>query len=99
MKENINVDLSMAKDVVCEGCGNYSFEQVVLMKRLSALMSPTGKEGIVPIPVFACNACGYINREFLPTMMRDLDNQQEEDVDLDEGVEEDTKPKLTIVQD
>jgi hypothetical protein len=36
------------------------------MKRVSALVSPTGKEAIVPIPTFACNACGFINKQFLP---------------------------------
>jgi hypothetical protein len=41
------------------------------MKRISALVSPTGKEAIVPIPTFACNACGFINKQFLPVTLRD----------------------------
>jgi uncharacterized Zn finger protein len=65
----MNIDLSMAQDVVCENCGNYTFNEVVLMKRISALVSPTGKEAIVPIPTFACNACGFINQQFLPVKM------------------------------
>ena len=65
----INVDLSQAEDVVCENCGNYTFSEVVLMKKLSALLSPTGKEALIPIPTFACNACGFINRRFLPASM------------------------------
>lgn len=67
---NIHVDLSKAEDITCENCGNYTFQEVALMKRLSALVSPTGKEAVVPIPTFACNACGYINQRFLPTQMR-----------------------------
>lgn len=63
----VNIDLSNAQDVVCENCGNYTFNEVVLMKRISALVSPTGKEAIVPIPTFSCNACGFINKQFLPT--------------------------------
>ena len=62
----MNIDLSNAQDVTCESCGNYTFQEVVLMKRVSALVSPTGKEAIVPIPTFACNACGFINKQFLP---------------------------------
>lgn len=62
----VNLDLTNAQDVVCDNCGNYTFNEVVLMKRISALVSPTGKEAIVPIPTFACNACGFINKQFLP---------------------------------
>ena len=73
----INVDLSQADDIVCENCGNYTFNEVMLMKRLSALLSPTGKEAVIPIPTFACNACGYINRRFLPVKMGSPDEEQE----------------------
>ena len=74
----LNVDLSKAQDVVCDNCGNYTFQEVVLMKKVSALISPTGKEGIIPIPVFACNACGYINKQFLPFRMEEQETPQEE---------------------
>jgi uncharacterized Zn finger protein len=74
----INVDLSKADDITCENCGNYTFNEVVLMKRLSALISPTGKEAVVPIPTFACNACGFINRRFLPTQMAERSESEEE---------------------
>jgi uncharacterized Zn finger protein len=65
-KQPMNIDLSNAQDVTCESCGNYTFQEVALMKRVSALVSPTGKEAIVPIPTFGCNACGFINKQFLP---------------------------------
>ena len=74
----INVDLSQAEDIICENCGNYTFNEVVLMKKLSALISPTGKEAVVPIPTFACTACGFINRRFLPTQMTEQSEQREE---------------------
>ena len=59
-------DLTNAQDIVCENCGNLTFEEVLLMKKVSALMSPNGKEGIVPIPTFACVACGFVNEMFRP---------------------------------
>ena len=67
----VNLDLTNAQDVVCDNCGNYTFTEVVLMKRISALVSPTGKEAIVPIPTFSCNACGFINKQFLPVKISD----------------------------
>jgi hypothetical protein len=36
------------------------------MRKLSALLSPTGQETMIPIPVFACAKCGHINKGFLP---------------------------------
>jgi uncharacterized Zn finger protein len=73
----MNLDLSTAQDIVCDNCGNYTFNEVVLMKRISALVSPTGKEAIVPIPTFACNACGFINKQFLPVRMAEQENERE----------------------
>lgn len=64
----MRVDLSQAEDFKCFSCGNYTFVPVVMMKKISALISPTGKEALVPIETFACNACGFINKEFLPVM-------------------------------
>ena len=59
-------DLSQATDIVCENCGTLTFEEVMMMKKVSALVSPNGKEGIVPIPTFACVACGWVNKMFRP---------------------------------
>ena len=36
------------------------------MRKLSALLSPTGQETMIPIQVFACAKCGHINKGFLP---------------------------------
>ena len=63
-------DLSLADDIKCEDCGILTFQEVLLMKKVSALMSPSGKEGIVPIPTFACVACGYVNEMFRPSYMQ-----------------------------
>lgn len=71
----VNFDISQADDITCERCGNYTFEQIMLMKKVSALVSPTGKDAVVPIPTFACNACGHINKGFLPVLPK---NQEEE---------------------
>lgn len=71
----LNVDLSKADDITCERCGNYTFEQVMLMKRMSALISPTGKEAVVPIPTFSCNSCGHINKAFLPIIPRGMEEE------------------------
>ncbi len=75
-EQKINIDFTNAQDVTCDNCGNYTFQEVTLMKRISALVSPTGKEAIVPIPTFACNACGFINKQFLPVRMADQGREE-----------------------
>jgi len=67
--------LAQAESVSCEHCANQTFVGVVMLKRISPIISPTGKEAIVPIQTFACNACGFVNKAFSPTMS---DNDEEE---------------------
>ena len=35
-----------------------------MLKKLSAIISPTGQEALIPVAAFACEACGHINKEF-----------------------------------
>ena len=62
----MNVDFSQTTAEVCKKCENETFTQVFKMRKLSALLSPTGKPTMIPIQVFACAKCGHINPEFLP---------------------------------
>ena len=62
----MNIDFSQTTAEVCEECGNDTFVQVYQMRKLSALLSPTGQEAMIPVQVFACAKCSHINKEFLP---------------------------------
>ena len=59
-----NIDLTHAKDIICEKCEGKGFRQTMMLKKLSPLMSPTGQETLIPVGVFACEACSHINKEF-----------------------------------
>ena len=59
------IDISQTDTITCEKCGNPSFIQSYFLKRVSALVSPTGKEAIVPIQVFACGNCGTIPKNMM----------------------------------
>ena len=39
-------------------CGNRFFVQASVLKKLSALMSPTRNDEIVPVPLWICSKCG-----------------------------------------
>ena len=59
-----NIDLTHAKTMECEECGCKGFKQTLMLKKLSALVSPSGQEAIVPVAAFCCEKCGHINKEF-----------------------------------
>ena len=61
-----NIDFSQTTAEVCDKCGNDTFTQVLKMRKLSALLSPTGQETMIPIQTFVCTKCGHINPGFLP---------------------------------
>ena len=59
------IDISKADTITCDDCGNASFIQAFFLKKISALMSPTGKEAIVPMQVFSCGNCGAIPKNMI----------------------------------
>ena len=61
------VDLSKADTVRCDDpeCNNVLFIQSTIIKRLSAIVSPTGKEALVPIDVYSCGNCGKVPKTML----------------------------------
>ena len=65
-----NVDLSNATDISCDQCKSVKFKEVAFIKRVSAIMSPNGKEMVVPVGTFACADCGHVNAEFDPFAQR-----------------------------
>ena len=58
------IDFSKTTEICCESCGGKTFKQTLLLRKLSALVSPSGQETIVPMQVFACEKCGHVNKEF-----------------------------------
>ena len=61
-----NIDLSSSTPFGCEECGHDTFHTVYKLRQISALMSPSGEDMLVPIQAFACSKCNHINKEFLP---------------------------------
>ena len=66
--QHLKVDLSQQKLMKCEHCGNVVFIKGTVLKRLSALVSPTGQEAIVPIEIYSCGNCGKVPK----SMMKDI---------------------------
>jgi hypothetical protein len=55
----VSVDISQATDVLCVQCGRPHFMDALRMKRLSAILSPTGKEEMIKMETLLCMSCGW----------------------------------------
>ncbi len=65
-QQQIRINIDDLTDIVCEECGNKYFRQAIMLKRLSPLVSPSGNEQLVPMPIFRCDDCGHVNDNLLP---------------------------------
>ena len=65
MNQNINIDLNNVDNIKCDECDNETFVPVFVIKHLSALVSPTGQETMVPVQLFKCSKCDHVNEKFL----------------------------------
>lgn len=71
-QQQINLDINQTKGVTCEKCSNEYFQQVLVIRKASGLLTGTGTPTYIPIPVFACTKCGNVNEEFLPKEVEQL---------------------------
>ena len=51
-------------NVVCE-CGCKTFTPAAILKKVSRVVTATGRDEIVEIPVYVCTRCGKIPNEYL----------------------------------
>lgn len=56
-KQNVNINPDDLETVVCE-CGCAEWIEMYVIKKVSALISPNGQEGVIPIPKLVCMECG-----------------------------------------
>ena len=68
------INIKDTETIVCEKCGNGLFIQSFFLKKISALVSPTGKESIIPVQVYSCGNCGHINKKLNPTLEQGEEN-------------------------
>lgn len=57
-QQQVQVDISKAEDVLCPNCGGPYFMEMIRLKKLSIILSPTGREEMINVQVLACANCG-----------------------------------------
>ena len=53
----INVDPKELPSIECTKCKGKIYHQMMVLKKMSAIQSPTGKVGILPVNIIVCASC------------------------------------------
>lgn len=70
----LNISIDQTISVVCEKCDSTLFQNALMMRKVSGLLTGTGQTSYIPIPVFSCMSCNHVNSEFLPREIKSLEN-------------------------
>jgi hypothetical protein len=62
----MNVSFDQTNPITCEKCEGEVFVPAFLLRKVSALVSPSGKDTVLPLQLFACISCNHINEDMLP---------------------------------
>ena len=74
-QQQFKVDITQTTAEICEKCENNTFIQVYQLRKLSALLSPTGEETKIPIQMFACSKCNHVNMMYLFLLLKCVNYQ------------------------
>jgi len=69
-KPSLNITPEDLHTLQCETCKHEVFAEGIIIKTVSALLTGTGKEGMLPVPVFYCINCKSIVEKYLPDNMK-----------------------------
>ncbi len=76
----MNINLEDTTEITCDECGNNTFHEAVVLRSISRFITGTAQDGMMPIPVFACDKCGNVNERFMPKSQPSSGNPSVEDV-------------------
>jgi len=63
-----NIRFDQTTGVVCESCGNNTFNETMFLRKVSKFLVATtsDKDQLIPVPTFSCAKCNHVNKEFRP---------------------------------
>ena len=62
----VNIDLKKTTGVTCDECGNQTFQEGLMLRKVSRFLTGDAQDGVIPIPTFVCTKCGHVNKDFYP---------------------------------
>jgi len=57
-RQQININPEDTTPIECPKCKSQIFQECFMMRKISAIISPSGREEVFSIPVPVCIACG-----------------------------------------
>ena len=60
----LKVNPENMEETNCEECESIYFVEVYTIKRISPVLSPSGKEMFIPVQTFKCAECAHVNKNF-----------------------------------
>lgn len=71
--QQIQVDLSKTTGITCQNCGSHFFDQTILIRKISRLLTGSPEDQMTLVPVFICKECKQPLKEFFPAGMNDVE--------------------------
>ena len=71
-QQQININPEDTTGVECLKCNSGFFIPVYMIRKVSAIISPSGREEMIQVPVMACASCGT------PIIPEGFDDKKEE---------------------
>lgn len=71
----LNIDLTKTQEVVCDKCEGKVFQEGLMLRKASRFLTGTTQDALIPLPVFSCSACGWVNEEFLPEPLKNNNDE------------------------
>ena len=66
----LNISLDKTQEITCDECGHQVFQEGLMLRKASKFLTGTAQDALIPLPVFNCSKCGYINEGFLPEPLK-----------------------------
>lgn len=75
MQANANLTLEKSTGFECDNCGGIFFKQSMLVRRWSKLLIGTPTDHVDVVPVFRCEDCNEVLKDFFPRGMKDVESK------------------------
>jgi hypothetical protein len=66
----LNISLDKTEEITCEQCNHNVFQEGLMLRKASKFLTGTPQDALIPLPVFSCAKCGWVNEEFLPEPLK-----------------------------
>ena len=58
------IDLKQQPTIECEECTSKYFKEVIVIKKVSKILTGSSEDTIVPFPTYMCSECSHVNVDF-----------------------------------